>query len=134
MKFRNVKIGYKFLIAFFISVLLFVVATTVVYMQLTSVKDDVNDISEKSELAINLGKVSSYLEQKDALVANYVIVNSRTFVDDYYVVNEQLDELLDTVEPYYQTNELKDVFNQIKTNISEIDEMFFNNIVDQLNN
>lgn len=134
MKFRNVKIGFKFFIAFFISILLFGIATTIVFIQLTNVKDDVNDISEKSQLAINLGKVALYLEQKDALVANYVIVNSRTFVDDYYVVDDHLNELLNIVEPYYQANEQKDVFNQIKKNISEIDDMFFNDIVDQFNN
>jgi len=129
LKFRNVKIGYKFLMAFFISVLLFGAATTVVFIQLTDVKKNVNDINEKSQLAIDLGKIALLIEQKDSLVANYLILNNQSYIEEYTFISEQLNEILDRVEPYYQTGENKDVFDYIGKNADEMDDIFLNELV-----
>src|SRR5690625_2312687 len=126
---RNIKIGYKFLTVFFISVLLFAVATTVVFLQLSSAKTNVSDINEKSQLAIDLGKLALLIEEKDALVANYIIVNSLVYIDEYEEGQEELDKLLSRLEPHYQKEE-KNFFDHIRTNISEMDELFLNDVME----
>lgn len=126
---RNIKIGYKYLIAFLISILLFVGATTVVFLQLSNAKTNVSDISEKSQLAIDLGKLALLIEEKDALVANYIIVNSLAYIDEYKEGQEELEQLLNRLEPHYKKDE-RSFFEHIRNNISEMDELFLNDVVE----
>src|SRR5690625_3921448 len=126
---RNSKIGYKFLTAFFISVLLFAVATTVVFLQLSSAKTNVSDINKKSQLTIDLGKLALLIEEKDALVANYIIVNSDSYVEEYKEGQEKLNDLINRLETHYKIEE-NNYFEHIRTIISEMDDLFLNDVIE----
>ena len=128
---RNSKIGYKFLTAFFISVLLFAVATTVVFLQLSSAKTNVSDINKKSQLTIDLGKLALLIEEKDALVANYIIVNSDSYVEEYKEGQEKLNDLINRLETHYKIEE-NNYFEHIRTNISEMDDLFLNDVIESV--
>src|SRR5690625_3558603 len=71
--FRNISIGSKYLSVFSISILLFIVATVVVFFQLTTAKDNVDNIIEKSELADDMAQLALYIEQQDSLISNYFV-------------------------------------------------------------
>src|SRR5690625_1120585 len=118
LRFRHLKIGGKYLLAFLISIILFITATTVVFIQLTDAKSNVSDIQNKSQLAIDLGELSLLIEQKDSLAANYIIVNSRTHLEDYEAGQEQTAKLLSRLEKQYTDGEELKYFNFIKDNIA----------------
>src|SRR5690625_7080219 len=94
-----------------ISVLLFIDTNTIIFIHIKDDKKNVNDINEKRQLAIDLGKIALLIEQKDSLVANYLFLNNQSYIEEYTFISEQLNEILDRVEPYYQTGENKDVFD-----------------------
>src|SRR5699024_9594742 len=74
--FRNITIGRKYLSIFSISVILFVIATIIVYSQLTKAEDNVANIIDKSELSDSIAQLALLVEQKDSLISHYVIGES----------------------------------------------------------
>jgi len=132
LRFRHLKIGGKYLLAFIVSVVLFLSATTIVFIQLTNVQSNVNDIEQKSQLAIDLGELALLLEQKDSIAANYIIVNSRTLLDDYDEGKKTTNELLSQMDQYYTGGDELKYYDYIKKNIEEIDDVFQNEILNSL--
>src|SRR5690625_1874926 len=128
---RNLKIGNKFLFAFFISIVLFIVATIIAFTQVSNAKSNVSHIDDVSQITLNLAKLSSLIEEKDAIIANYIILNSASYVDRYEEGVEETNELLKKLEPNYKGEE-KEYFNHIKTNIYEMDELFLNDIMEHI--
>src|SRR5690625_2287950 len=132
LRFRHLKIGGKYLLAFIVSVVLFLSATTIVFIQLTNVQSNVNDIEQKSQLAIDLGELALLLEQKDSIAANYIIVNSRTLLDDYDEGKKTTNELLSQMDQNYTGGDELKFYDYIKKNIVEIDDVFQNEILNSL--
>src|SRR5690625_2879164 len=93
LKMRHIKIGSKFLLAFMVSVVLFVGATVTVFIQLNEVKSDVDKIQETSQLAIDLGEISMLLEQKDVIIFNYLSSLLPIHIDNYEEAQKQSNSL-----------------------------------------
>src|SRR5699024_930296 len=91
---RNLSIGNKYLLIFSISIVLFTVATIVMYVQLSEANDDVIDIIEKGELTDNLTQLALLVERQDSAIASYYIVDSKRHIDEFQEIVQQLDELL----------------------------------------
>src|SRR5699024_1531824 len=91
---RNVSIGHKFLLIFSISIVLFSVATVVMYVQLSKANDDVVYTIDKSELADDLTQLALLVERQDSAISSYYIVDSKRHIDEFEEISQQLGELL----------------------------------------
>lgn len=128
-QFRNVPIGVKYLFTFSIVILLFVIATAIVFLQLNKAQDNLTESVTKSQLANDLARTAIFLEQRDSLVADYVIVSSAVTLNEYKDVNEDLSELLDSIKPILSGTEDEAFFKNIRNRITSIDDKVFNELV-----
>src|SRR5699024_1791624 len=96
--FRNISIGSKYLSIFAISVLLFVIATGLDYFQLNKVKHDVNEIAEKNQITNDMAQIALYVEQQNAIISEYIIVDNRQKIIEFEEVIEQLNQLFEKME------------------------------------
>src|SRR5699024_2653369 len=119
--FRNISIGSKYLSIFAISVLLFVIATGLVYFQLNKVKHDVNEIAEKNQITNDMAQIGLYVEQQNAIISEYIIVDNRQKIIEFEDVTEQLTQLFVKMENKF-SNEEEHLFfiQQIKDTNEEI--------------
>ncbi len=131
LRFKNIRIGYKYLLAFFISVILFVSATIVVYLQLSDVSKNVDEMAGTSQMAIDLGKVALLLEQKDTIIASYIIFSSDNYIYEYEDGQEELETLLSDLERQGKAEE-KELINNIRSNLEKMDNAFLNDLVNNV--
>lgn len=127
--FRNMPIGYKYLSVFLISIALFIVATAVVFFQLDTAKQDVENIIQKSELANDMAQLALYIEQQDSLISNYVIVGSVRYIDEFNEINDRLEGVIENLENEFKGDgENEFLFERVKENNEKITDLFLNQI------
>src|SRR5699024_3109904 len=127
--FRNMPIGYKYLSVFLISIALFIVATAVVFFQLDTAKQDVENIIQKSELANDMAQLALYIEQQDSLISNYVIVGSVRYIDEFNEINDRLEGVIENLENEFKGDgENEFLFERVKENNEKITNLFLNQI------
>jgi len=127
--FRNISIGSKYLSIFAISVLLFVIATGLVYFQLNKVKHDVNEIAEKNQITNDMAQIALHVEQQNAIISEYIIVDNRQKIIEFEEVTEQLNQLFEKMENKFSNEEDHLFFiQQIKDTNEEIQNIFINKI------
>jgi len=124
LRMRHIKIGSKFLLAFMVSVVLFVGATVTVFIQLNAVKSDVDKIQETSQLAIDLSEIAKLLERKDVIVFNYIDSLLPVHIENYKDGQERINTLMAIVEEKLTSEEDVKNFESIKNDIEELDEIF----------
>ena len=126
---RNIPIGIKYLSVFLVSVALFIIATVVVYNQLSIAKLDVEDSITKNELANTMTELALLVEQQDSLISNYMIVGSSRYIDEFKEVGEELNTVFDTLYENFKNDEKREfLFNRIRENQNKIDEIFLDEI------
>src|SRR5699024_2045300 len=103
--FRNISIGSKYLSIFAISVLLFVIATALVYFKLNKDRHDVNDIAEKNQIPNDIAQIALYVEQQNAIISEYIIVDNRQKIIEFEEVTEQLNQLFEKMENKFSNEE-----------------------------
>ncbi|HLS67297.1 MAG TPA: methyl-accepting chemotaxis protein [Pseudogracilibacillus sp.] len=126
---RNIPIGIKYLSVFLVSVALFIIATVVVYNQLSIAKSHVEDSITKNELANTMTELALLVEQQDSLISNYMIVGSSRYIDEFKEVGEELNTVFDTLYENFKNDEKREfLFNRIRENQNKIDEIFLDEI------
>lgn len=126
---RNIRIGYKYLIAFFLTIAFFIAATVVVYNQLNIARGDVDTIIEQSEFSNDLAQIALLIERKDSYVSNYILLKNGGIVDSYRHVSEELNGLFEKVEPHFMGKDNEVELLRLIENSEEIDELFLNTII-----
>lgn len=129
IRWQNIQIRFKYLLAFFITIALFLIATVIVYSQLQVAKQDVNTIINQNELSNELAQIALLIERKDSYVSNYILVNNSSDIELYEDVSKTLNELLQKVEPHFVTAESEPVYDRIVQNSTEIDDLFLDTII-----
>lgn len=127
--FRNISIGTKYLSIFSISVILFVVATGLVYFQLNKAKENVNDIVEKNQMTNDMAQIALLVEQQNAIISDYIIVDNRQKVTEFEELTEKLDSLFNQMENQFSDDKDSLFFIQrVKETNEEIQDIFINEI------
>lgn len=103
---RNIKIGGKYLFAFSISTLLFVCATVLVFLQLSTSKEDVNHIIEQNQVKSDLVQMALYIEQQGGLISDFILINNIKYVSEFKEVDEELLNLTERLSNNLSTEQM----------------------------
>lgn len=133
LKWQNVKIGQKYLTAFIVSAILFFVAGMIVYVQLSVAGNDIKQIEEESLRANDMAQLASFIQMKDAQIADVIISESERYIEEFEETTDSLNALIEELNPHMRTEEEIDAFDKIKANDERLNIMF-NDIVDTLQN
>lgn len=130
--FRNISIGVKYLLVFSISVILFLVATAVVYVQLSKAENDVEDIIARSELSDNMSQLALLIEQQDTTISQYITTGNGVYIQDFEEINEQLTEIVSQLEEVFRGDEDNEfLLTNIVTRLDRIEDTFLNEIANK---
>lgn len=129
---RNLSIGNKYLLVFLISIVLFTVATIVMYVQLSKANDEVVNTIDKSELADNLTQLALLVERQDSAIASYYIVDSKKHIDEFQEIAQQLEALLSQLKNKFAGQEEHEFLLDIMAERqAEIESVFSNKMVNE---
>src|SRR5690625_2409947 len=126
---RNFSIGTKYLSVFFFSILLFIVATVVVFFQLNTAKDNVHEIIQKSQLANDMAQLALHVERQDSIISEYVIVGGNKYVEEFNEVNNNLEEVVNRLEKEISGERNEFLFTKVVENMDVISDIFLNEMV-----
>lgn len=129
IKWRDVKIGKKYLVSFVLSAILFIAAGVIVYTQLSSTEIGINHMEDKSKQATNMAKAASLIQTKDSQVSSYLLTNDDKHVDQFKEADEELSNILSTLESQFIGNREQTLFSKVKENNEDINDIFLNQMV-----
>lgn len=127
-KMRNVGIGTKYLGAFAVAAVLFIVAGTIVFTQLSTAGQNIEQLGTESNRAQDMGEIVQIFQQKDIAFADFIINSNPMFIEQFDELTAQFDEVEKRVEPTLVTQEQKETFNQIKENNNQMNDMFLETV------
>ncbi|MBS3681455.1 methyl-accepting chemotaxis protein [Ornithinibacillus massiliensis] len=132
--FQNVNISRKYLLVFLTTVVLFLFSSVLIYLQLQKSSADVEAIDEYSARVNDMADLSALIQVKDVQIADYLLSGRNRFADAFKEYEAQFEELKAKIEPSLVTTEQKELFQQISDNDKKINEMFYGDITDAINN
>lgn len=113
---RNLRIGYKYLFAFIFAALLFFAVGGIVFYQLMVAVDDIEQIEQDSVRTNNMARLATLIQEKDVLIADFIISEDDTYNEQFQTVSEEFNTLLTSLETEMQTAEQQQIFQEILAN------------------
>lgn len=131
----HVGIGTKYLGAFAVAAVLFIVAGVIVFTQLSIAERNIEQLSIESSRAQDMGEMIQIFQQKDIAFADFIINRNPMFIEQFDELTAEFNEYVAKLEPTITNEQQKETFNQIKENDIQINDMFLEvvNIPDDQN-
>src|SRR5690625_4847164 len=131
---KDIKIGYKYIIIFAFTSLLFIVAIGIAYFQMTIAKKDINLIEGESHRANEMAQLAILIQTKDVKFGDYIITEEEEYITEIEILNKKIDKLISELKPNLNTEEQKDLFTGIEENDKRINVMLLNEFIPAINN
>lgn len=129
LKWKNIKLGWKFGLALVLSISLFLISTAIVWLLLTGVESDILALQRRGDRAIKITQMGSLVRTKDIRIADYINSKDEEYITAYQDKREQFNQLEADIRPEMDTEELQELFNQIVENDKKVNDLFINDIV-----
>jgi len=128
-KWRNFKISLKYGIALFVTIVFFVTASCFVTISLFQIEDALSTIDLTAERSIDLTHMVSLFREKQLIIMDYSNLPRSSLIDDYTLVEKEYSDFEAKIEPKMDTDDLKFLFDRVKKNNEEMDNIFKNTVV-----
>lgn len=127
---RNIPISGKYLAVFVSTIILFGIATFLVYMQLTKAKNDVDEIIEISRITEMMTELALITEKQDSAINSYIIVGHASYVDQFKDLQQQAKAIIDELDGKFPEEE-QYYFDIIKESNQVINDVFLNDMINE---
>ena len=122
--FNNISIGMKYVTVFLFSVVLFIGATLLVYIQLSTAKDDVESIVSNSEITSTMTEMTLLIEKQHSAITSYAIVGNKQYIKEYDAMNEELNEIFTKLDNVFIGTDEENTYKEIKENVHTMSYLF----------
>lgn len=131
-KWRNMKVGTKYITAFSISILLFVIAGYIIFTQVQNINDDLAALERRGDRSIAISEMGSLIRTKDVRVSDYIHFQDSSFIEEFKDRRQKFNEIENDVKTKMDKPKQKELFNKIASNDKEMNDMFLNKLVPQV--
>lgn len=128
-KWRNLKLGIKYGVALLITILLFAISAAVIYTSLQDIHESVNALERRGDRAIKITQLGSRFRTKDIRIADYILFENDKYIDEYEKIRGEFEQIQEEIKLKMDTEELKELFNQIDLNDGESTDILKNKII-----
>jgi methyl-accepting chemotaxis protein len=129
LRWRNFRISFKYGIAFFATIVFFVIASCFVTISLFQIKDALSTIDLTAERSIDLTHMTSLFREKQLIIMDYSNFPRESLIDEYTLVEKEYSDIEARIEPKMDTDDLMFLFDRVKKNNEEMDNIFINTLV-----
>ncbi|WP_433745044.1 methyl-accepting chemotaxis protein [Falsibacillus pallidus] len=128
-KWRNIKIGGKYLFALGAVILLFIIAALLVFTQLKVINDSVVRLGNQSDRSVAITEMGSLFRSKSIRVYDYQRSPSQDVIKQYKDRIDEFNQLMKDIEPSIDTQQEKDLFVTVTSFNDKMDDLFLNQFV-----
>lgn len=129
LKFKNLKIGYKYGLITLLSSVLFLLSIFITYSSLNKLDGDMTSLDGKSTLSTNATKLVSLFHEKYAEIPMYFMDADDEKLNGYLDLSKEFTKTAKDIESEIQDEESRNYYLAIIENNQKIDEIFFNQVV-----
>lgn len=129
LRWKNLKIGWKYGIALLISIILFIGSMGIIFKLMNNVKGDINSLQYKADHAVEIAEVIALFNDLDVQVSDYIIFQTPQLIEDFRDKMQKFEALLSDLEAKVTVEGEQTVFDSIRNNNKEISDVFLNEIV-----
>lgn len=133
IRWRNRRIGQKYLTSFAIAAILFIISGVIVYFQLSLAGKDISKFEEESLRTHDMAQMASLIQTKDVQIADYIITKNEKYIEEFEKLLDEFEELERKLEPTMRTEGQQGLFKLIQDNNNRINNTFYN-VIDENNN
>jgi methyl-accepting chemotaxis protein len=134
LKHRNIRIGWKYGLTVAIIILLFIGSSAFVSNSIIGIGKDIEALNTKSDMAMNISEMGSLTRNMSIYIVSYYQVQDPSLIDTYKENQVQYNELASKVRVNLNSEEQKEIFQQVAKNNQELYRMFTNYIVSAIQN
>ncbi|KGX90977.1 methyl-accepting chemotaxis protein [Pontibacillus marinus] len=128
-KWRNLKLGTKYVVAFTVSILLFIVAGYIIFTQVDNIQEDLAALERRGDRSIAITEMGSLIRTKDVRASDYIHFKDEMLINEFQSRREKFNTFEEDVRGKMDTKKQQDLFNQIASNDKKMNEMFLNKLV-----
>lgn len=132
LNWRDLKIGFKYGVALFTTIILFIIAAGAIISSLFAIRASVNDIEIKNNRSLAITQMSTLFKEKELIVSEYMTFKKADVVDKYIKVKTQFEALESEIQPYMNTKELNLEFSLIGKNNKAMDDAFIDKMIPEM--
>lgn len=120
---HNLKIGYKYGVAFTLTILLFCLSAVIIFIQLFNVSNEMKEMKKNGEKSILITEMSSVFNQLGSEISIYIQDSNGKHVTAFQDLSKQYDELSEGLKPGLSTLELQ-LYNKVGQNKQKLTTLF----------
>ena len=125
---KDIRIGPKYLSGFFISAVLIIIASAIVYLQLHEGQKGIDAVEQQSKRVSDMAELASIVQIKDVQIADYLLTKNSGYINVFTEYQQEFDALMEKLEPAIRSEEEKSLFNTILENDIKTNDLFFGEI------
>jgi methyl-accepting chemotaxis protein len=120
---HNLKIGYKYGVAFTITILLFCLSALIIFVQLYHVNNEMKEVKKSGEQSIMITEIASVFNQLGSEISIYIQDSNGKHVTAFQDLSKRYDELSEELEPSLTPIELQH-YNKVGENKQKLTTLF----------
>src|SRR5699024_10588273 len=136
IRWRNRRIGQKYLTSFAIASILFIISGVIVYFKLSFAGKGIS-IFEEESLRVHdiehMAQMDALIQTKDVQIDDYIITKNEKYIEEFEKLLDEFEELERKLEPTMRTEGQQGLFKLIQDNNNRINNTFYN-VIDENNN
>ncbi|THE09689.1 methyl-accepting chemotaxis protein [Bacillus timonensis] len=122
-RWHNLKIGYKFGVAFTFTILLFCISAFIIFIQLFNISNEMKEVKKSGEQSILITEIASVFNQLGSEISIYIQDSNGKHVTAFQDLSKQYDELSEELKPSLTTIELQ-LYNKVGENKEKLTTLF----------
>ncbi|MFS0824072.1 HAMP domain-containing methyl-accepting chemotaxis protein [Bacillus sp. 1P02SD] len=120
---HNLKIGYKYGVAFTFTILLFCLSALIIFIQLFTISNEMEEVKKSGDQSILITEIASVFNQLGSEISIYIQDSNGKHVTAFQDLSKQYDELSEELKPSLTTIELQ-LYNKVGENKQKLTTLF----------
>lgn len=133
LRFKNMTLGWKYAVPLLVTIVLFLASTAFVAVLLYSLNNDIDAMERRGDRVTAITEMGSLFRAKDIRVADFVLTQNPSAVEEFEARKVRFDELKEAVSASIDTEEQRALFDQVVANDETINDVFLRQIVTVVN-
>lgn len=129
LRYKNMKLGVKYGLAFGLTILLFLVATIIIYILLNHGEQKIQAFDRESKRAVEITEMASLFREQDVRIADYLYTHDQSDVKEFKNVQKQFNELAKKLRPGLKSEQQKGYLDAVVQNSLKVNDLFLSEIV-----
>ncbi|MEH7380642.1 HAMP domain-containing methyl-accepting chemotaxis protein [Bacillus sp. JJ1533] len=121
---HNLKIGYKYGVAFTFTIFLFCISAFIIFIQLFTISNEMKEVKKSGEQSILITEMASVFNQLGSEISIYIQDSNGKHVAAFQDLSKEYDKLSEDVKPAMTTFELQQLYNKVGENKQQLTTLF----------